>query len=68
MNAKPLRKRISGSDLDPHVIVDFVFDRGLLFISIKNIGERPAFAVRVEFSTRIVGIEGTEISALPLFR
>lgn len=53
----------------PDVILDFVFDRGLLFISIKNIGDRPAFAVRVQFSSRLMGIGGTkEISALPLFR
>jgi len=52
----------------PDVILDFVFDRGLLFISIKNIGDQPAFAVRVQFSSRLMGIEGTkEISALPLF-
>jgi len=56
------------SDPDPYVIVDFVFDRGLLSISIKNIGSRPAFGVRVEFSHRLMGVEGTvEISALPLF-
>lgn len=68
MPAKPPRDRTSRPDRDPYVIVDFVFDRGLLFISIKNIGEQPAFAVRVEFSTRIIGVEGTEISALPLFQ
>ena len=62
----PRRKaaRLSG----PDVILDFVFDRGLLFISIKNIGDEPAFAVRVQFSSRLMGIGGTkEISALPLF-
>ena len=53
---------------DPHVIVDFVFDRGLLSISISNIGTQPAFSVRVEFSHKLMGVEGTvEVSALPLF-
>jgi hypothetical protein len=48
--------------------VDFVFDRGLLSISIKNIGCRPAFGVRVEFSHKLMGVDGTlEVSALPLF-
>jgi len=52
----------------PSVIVDFVFDRGILSIAIKNIGARPAYCVRVEFSHKIMGVEGTvEISALPLF-
>jgi hypothetical protein len=54
---------------DPYVIVDFLFDRGVLSISIKNIGIRPAFGVRVEFSHKLMGVEGTvEVSALPLFR
>jgi hypothetical protein len=53
----------------PDVIVDFVFDRGMLFISIQNIGDKPAFDVRVKFSEAIRGIEGTkDISALPLFQ
>jgi hypothetical protein len=69
MPAKSTRKKNVSRDLDPYVIVDFVFDRGLLFISIKNIGQRPAFSVRVSFGTRIVGVEGTiEVSALPLFQ
>jgi hypothetical protein len=50
------------------VIVDFVFDRGLLSISIKNIGTRPAFAVRVRFSHKLMGCPGAvDISARPLF-
>jgi hypothetical protein len=67
--SKIKKKRNAASDPDPYVIVDFIFDRGLLSISIKNIGSRPAFAVRVEFSQKIMGVEGTvEVSALPLFR
>ena len=52
----------------PDVIVDFVFDRGMLFIAIENIGDKPAFEVRVKFSESIRGAEGTkDFSALPLF-
>ena len=52
----------------PDVIVDFEFDRGLLFICITNIGTEPAYSVRVEFDPPIVGFGGTkEISAQPLF-
>ncbi len=69
MHARTQKKRQRLSDPDPYVIVDFVFDRGLLSISIKNIGSRPAFGVRVEFSHQLMGVEGTvEVSALPLFR
>ena len=55
-------------DSIPYVIVDFVFDRGMLSIAVKNIGALPAYDVRVEFSHKIMGMGGTvEISALPLF-
>lgn len=52
----------------PDVMVDFVFDRGMLFISVENIGDKPAYEVRIKFSEAMRGIEGKEISSLPLFR
>jgi hypothetical protein len=53
----------------PDVILDVVFERGLLFLSVRNIGDRPAVGVSVRFDRPLVGVEGTkEISALPLFR
>lgn len=53
----------------PEVIVDFIFDDGLLFIAIKNIGDAPARDVSVAFDKKFSGVEGTKnISALPLFR
>ncbi|MCM3874023.1 MAG: hypothetical protein ND895_25320 [Pyrinomonadaceae bacterium] len=53
----------------PDVILDFIFDKGLLFISINNIGDKPAYKVSVKFDAKIYGLSGTkEISALPLFR
>src|SRR5574341_1620759 len=68
MSRKRIPRRKAAPRHGPDVIVDFVFDRGLLFISIKNIGDQPAFAVRVQFSSRLMGIGGTkEVSALPLF-
>lgn len=52
----------------PEVIVDFIFREGLLFVSVENIGDEPAHRVRVKFSKRIFGVEGTkEISAKALF-
>jgi hypothetical protein len=69
MPAKASKKLAAPSDPDPYVIVDFVFDRGLLSISIKNIGTRPAFAVRVRFSHKLMGCNGSvDVSALALFR
>lgn len=52
----------------PEVILDVVFEEGLLFLSLRNIGARPAVNVSVRFDRPIVGVEGErEISALPLF-
>jgi hypothetical protein len=53
----------------PNVIVDFTFDQGLLFVSVRNIGGLPAHRVSVRFGEPLVGLGGDkEVSALPLFR
>ena len=53
----------------PEVIVEFLFDRGLLFISVNNIGERAAVNVSVKFDQKFTGLGGAkEISKLGLFR
>ena len=53
----------------PEVIVDIVFEDGLLHIAIENIGQKPARDVSVRFDRKFRGAGGTlEISALPLFR
>ena len=58
-----------GTHAHPCVIVDFVFDRGLLSISIRNIGTLPAYDVQVDFSHKLKGRGGAvELSELPLFR
>jgi hypothetical protein len=52
----------------PEVILDVVFEDGLLFLSLRNIGAQPAVNVSVHFDRPMVGVEGErEISALPLF-
>ncbi len=51
------------------VIVDFIFEDGILFIAVKNIGEDPTFKVMIEFDKRITGVGGKKvISSLSLFR
>jgi hypothetical protein len=53
----------------PEVIVDFTFAEGLLFVSVNNIGDKPALKVHVEFDSKFSGEGGNrEISALPLFQ
>lgn len=54
---------------DGEVIVDVVFDRGLLFLVVANLGDRPAHAVRVKFDRAFAGVGGTKrMHRLALFR
>ena len=53
----------------PEVILEFLFDRGLLSVSVRNIGTRAAMKVAVTFDRKFTGLGGSKvISSLPLFR
>lgn len=53
----------------PDVFVDFVFDRGLLYVAVVNGSDVAAWSVTVAFDPSFRGLGGTqETSALPLFR
>jgi len=53
---------------DLQVIVDFEFDRGLLSIVVRNLGDRPALDVEVEFDKPFTGLGGSrEMNGLALF-
>ncbi len=53
----------------PEVIVEFLFDRGVFYIAVNNIGDRAAYKISVNFNKKILGLGGDkDISALPLFR
>jgi hypothetical protein len=53
----------------PDVIIEFLFDHGLFFISLRNIGDQPAVGVSVKFDKKIVGPDRQkDISSLSLFR
>ncbi len=66
---RSLRRFLSGRRGRPDVILDVIFEDGLLFLSIRNIGDQPAYKVLVNFDKHVLGLEGTqEVSALPLFR
>lgn len=53
----------------PDVIVDFIFEEGLFFIAIENIGDQPALKVSVRFKPKFNGVGGQiAINALPLFK
>jgi hypothetical protein len=59
-------ERVESPGLD--VIVDFVFDDGLFFISISNISDTPAYKVSVKFDPKICRFDGKDLAALPLFQ
>ena len=51
------------------VIVDFTVDGGLLFVSVANIGDRPAHDVATRFDQDFRGAAGDRaVGELPLFR
>jgi hypothetical protein len=51
------------------VLVDVVFDRGLLFLVVANTGDRPALEVRVKFDRAFTGVGGAKrMHRLALFR
>jgi hypothetical protein len=53
----------------PDVIVDFLFEDGMFFIAVQNIGLHPAQRVHVAFDPPFKGLGGTaSVSELPLFR
>lgn len=53
---------------EPDVIVDFIFEQGLLYIALINIGQAPAYSVSVSFDREIRGVGGTKlISDMALF-
>jgi hypothetical protein len=53
----------------PDVILDVVFEEGLLFVAVSNIGEAPALQVSCTFDGELRGLGGTrDLAQLPLFR
>ena len=56
-------------DADLQVIVDFEFDRGLLYVAVRNIGQAPALGVSTTFDKPFRGLGGRrEMNGLALFR
>jgi hypothetical protein len=54
---------------EPEVIVDVVFERGLLYLAVRNLGARPAHKVSCAFDKPFRGLGGQrEMNTLRLFR
>ena len=55
--------------INPEIIIDFVFEHGLFYIAVENIGNHHAYNTSVEFNKKIFGVKGSkEVSALALFK
>jgi hypothetical protein len=53
----------------PEVVLDVVFEDGLLFLAVANVGDAPALGVSCRFRRKLRGLGGTQdVSKLPLFR
>ena len=64
-----METRGDAPESDPHVIVDFDFEDGLLFVAVQNISDLPVREVVVEFSPGFRHAGGTrQIGDLALFR
>lgn len=53
---------------DDGVVVDVVFEDGVLFLELANLADRPALNVACTFDPSLVDLEGRDVSELRLFR
>jgi len=53
---------------DDGVVVDVVFEAGVLYLELANLADRPALKVACAFDPPIVDLEGRDVSKLSLFR
>ena len=53
---------------DDGVVVDVVFEEGLLYLELANLSERSALNVSCSFEPELVDLQGRNVSELALFR
>ena len=53
---------------DDGVVVDVVFDGGVLYLELANLAYRPALNVACTFDPPLIDLQGRDVSKLPLFR
>jgi hypothetical protein len=53
---------------DDGVVVDVVFEDGLLYLELLNLADRPALNVKCSFDPPPADLEGRDVSQLRLFR
>jgi hypothetical protein len=53
---------------DDGVVVDIVFEAGVLYLELANLADRPALNVTCRFEPPLVDLEGRNVAELALFR
>jgi hypothetical protein len=53
---------------DDGVVLDVVFEDGVLHLELANLSDRPALNVACSFDAPIVDVEGRDVTQLRLFR
>jgi len=53
---------------DDGVVVDVVFETGLLYLELANLSDRPALNVSCKFDPPLIDMQGRDVSSLVLFR
>lgn len=53
---------------DDGVVVDIVFEDGVLYLELANLADRPALNVTCRFEPGLVDVDGRDVSELGLFR
>ena len=61
-------RKVTTPALRSDVIVDFIFEDGVLFVALTNIGERPARNVSVAFAPKFHGADGLNVGSMALFK
>jgi hypothetical protein len=54
--------------VDDGVVLDVVFEDGLLYLELANLSDRPALNVACKLDPPLVDLQGRDVSRLPLFR
>ena len=53
---------------DDGVVVDVVFEDGVLYLELTNLADRPALNVACSFDPPVVDVQGRDVSQLRVFR
>src|SRR4029079_9563301 len=62
------KRKVTTPALRSDVIVDFIFEDGVLFVALCNLGDRPARQVSVTVDPKFHGADGLNVASMALFK